>query len=191
MHRAADWDTDGDGVPNFCDACPGSDDAVDGDLDGVPDACDNCALTPNAAQSNGDGDAYGDACDVCVDVVDEESHLRVTAELPGMSRDDVQLSQAAHGCSVVRVAKDSNGKWDVVFDDRNRRITVNTPVEFDGPVAGTDFLENEAGNEPLGTVNNCAGGITPWGTWPVCGHVQNSVTMVIPALAHGLSRNTL
>jgi secreted PhoX family phosphatase len=84
------------------------------------------------------------------------------------SLDDVRLSQAAHGCSVVRVAKDPFGTWDVVFDNRNRRITVNTPVEFDGPVAGTEFLENAAGNPPLGTVNNCGNGYTPWGTYLTC-----------------------
>ena len=82
--------------------------------------------------------------------------------------DDVRLSQAAHGCSAVRVAKDGSGKWDLVFDGRNRRITVNTPVEFDGPVAGTEFLENTAGNAPLGTVNNCGSGFTPWGTYLTC-----------------------
>ena len=81
--------------------------------------------------------------------------------------EDVRLSQAAHGCSVVRVAE-QGGKWDVVFDGRNRRITVNTPVEFDGPVAGTEFLENTAGNAPLGTVNNCGNGYTPWGTYLTC-----------------------
>ena len=81
---------------------------------------------------------------------------------------DVRLSQAAHGCSVVRVARDGSGKWDVVFDARNRRITVNTPVEFDGPVAGTEYLENAAGNMPLGTVNNCGNGYTPWGTYLTC-----------------------
>jgi secreted PhoX family phosphatase len=81
---------------------------------------------------------------------------------------DVRLSQAAHGCSVVRVAKDSSGKWDVEFDDRNRRITVNTPVVFDGPVAGSEFLENPAGNPTLGTVNNCGNGFTPWGTYLTC-----------------------
>lgn len=81
---------------------------------------------------------------------------------------DVRLSQAAHGCAVVRVAKDGSGKWDVVFDPRNRRITANTPVEFDGPVAGTEFLENAAGNPPLGTVNNCGNGFTPWGTYLTC-----------------------
>jgi secreted PhoX family phosphatase len=82
--------------------------------------------------------------------------------------DDVRLSQAGHGCSVVRVAKDGQGMWGVVFDDRNRRITVNTPVEFDGPVAGTPFLANAANNQPLGTVNNCGNGYTPWGTYLTC-----------------------
>jgi secreted PhoX family phosphatase len=81
--------------------------------------------------------------------------------------DDVRLSQAGHGCSVVRIAK-TNEKWDVVFDDRNRRITVNTPVVFDGPVAGSEFLLNEAGNMPMGTVNNCGNGFTPWGTYLTC-----------------------
>jgi hypothetical protein len=35
-------DTDGDGVCDDCDRCPGFDDAVDSDLDGVPDGCDLC-----------------------------------------------------------------------------------------------------------------------------------------------------
>ena len=81
---------------------------------------------------------------------------------------DVKLSQAGHGCSVVRVAGDASGKWNVVYDKRNRRITVNTPVEFDGPVAGTKFLENTADNIPAGTVNNCGSGFTPWGTYLTC-----------------------
>ena len=55
---------------------------------------------------------------------------------------DVRLSQAGHGCSVVRVAADG-GNWGVVFDDRNRRITVNSPVVFDGPVGRHEaFAEN-------------------------------------------------
>ena len=83
------------------------------------------------------------------------------------SLEDVRLSQAAHGCSVVRVAR-RRGKWDVKYDRRNRRITVNTPVRFDGPVAGTGFLKNAARNRPLGTVNNCGNGFTPWGTYLTC-----------------------
>lgn len=82
--------------------------------------------------------------------------------------DDVRLSQAAHGVSVVRIAKDGAGQWGVAASPNSRRITVNTPVEFSGPVAGTDFLENAAGNPFLGTVNNCGSGFTPWGTYLTC-----------------------
>jgi secreted PhoX family phosphatase len=83
--------------------------------------------------------------------------------------DDVRLSQAAHGVSVVRVRKRSrDGRWDVARSPNNRRITVNTPVEFAGPVAGSKYLENAAGNQPRGTVNNCGSGFTPWGTYLTC-----------------------
>ncbi|MCA9254197.1 MAG: hypothetical protein KDA33_01110, partial [Phycisphaerales bacterium] len=33
-------DSDGDGVPDACDVCPGFDDNIDSDGDGVPDGCD-------------------------------------------------------------------------------------------------------------------------------------------------------
>ena len=71
-------DTDGDGVPDSSDNCPGvsntdqtdtDGDAVgdacdaDDDGDGVADASDNCPLTANANQANNDGDAQGDVCD--------------------------------------------------------------------------------------------------------------------------------
>ncbi|MCC6800221.1 MAG: thrombospondin type 3 repeat-containing protein, partial [Anaerolineae bacterium] len=36
---------------------------VDTDADGVPDATDNCPSVANPAQTNTDGDAFGDACD--------------------------------------------------------------------------------------------------------------------------------
>lgn len=35
-----------------------------------------------------------------VDVIDEETHLRVTAELPGMGKDDVQLHVDDHGLTI-------------------------------------------------------------------------------------------
>lgn len=82
--------------------------------------------------------------------------------------DDIRLSQSAHGVSVVRLEKNADDNWEMKFDPRNRRITVNTPVEFSGPVVGSEYLMNSANNEPLGTVNNCGNGYTPWGTYLTC-----------------------
>ncbi|MCO6436319.1 MAG: hypothetical protein J5J06_04445 [Phycisphaerae bacterium] len=56
-------DSDGDGVPDGCDLCPGFDDSVDPDGDGVPSPCDNCPTTPNASQADDDMDGVGNACD--------------------------------------------------------------------------------------------------------------------------------
>ncbi len=80
-------DTDGDGIADAVDLCPGTAPAapvdsngcsqaqVDADGDGAcdpgapsggPGPCtgtDNCPTTPNPTQSNVDGDALGDACD--------------------------------------------------------------------------------------------------------------------------------
>jgi len=84
------------------------------------------------------------------------------------SIEDVLLSQHAHGVSVVAVSKTRSGKWKVVKSDLNRRIHANTPVKFSGPAAKSALLANTAGNPMLGTINNCANGYTPWGTYLTC-----------------------
>src|SRR5262249_56080564 len=60
-------DSDGDGMPDPADDCPGVADPeqVDGDGDGVGDVCDNCPATANADQRDRDRDGIGDACDDC------------------------------------------------------------------------------------------------------------------------------
>jgi secreted PhoX family phosphatase len=84
------------------------------------------------------------------------------------SLEDVRISQAAHGVSVVELTK-TNGVWTSSTSSRfNRRITANTPVVFGGPAAGSPYLESLMGNPPAGTVNNCANGYTPWGTYLTC-----------------------
>ena len=84
------------------------------------------------------------------------------------SLEDVLLSQHAHGVSLVDIRKPwGQDNWEVVTDSPiNRRIHVNTPVAFSGPVAGTDLIAPEDGAR--GTVNNCANGHTPWGTYLTC-----------------------
>ncbi|MEM0909467.1 MAG: PhoX family phosphatase [Pseudomonadota bacterium] len=83
------------------------------------------------------------------------------------SLEDVRLSQHAHGVSVVRLTETSRG-WKVKNSRWSRRITVNSRVTFSGPVAMSEKLQNPAGNVPLGTVNNCGSGPTPWGTYLTC-----------------------
>ncbi len=60
---SAPTDSDGDGVPDADDQCPGYDDRIDTDNDGVPDGCDRCAGYDDAADA--DGDSVPDGCDVC------------------------------------------------------------------------------------------------------------------------------
>lgn len=81
--------------------------------------------------------------------------------------EDVRLSQNIHGVAVVRI-KETYGRWEVQASPHARRITVNTPVAFSGPAAESELLQNPAGNIPLGTVNNCGSGPTPWGTYLTC-----------------------
>jgi len=83
----------------------------------------------------------------------------------------VRKAQAAHGVAVIEVeAKD--GKWSVVRPSPwARRITASTPMAFGGPAGGHALMQTRAdprGVRPLGTLNNCGSGITPWGTYLTC-----------------------
>ncbi len=86
----------------------------------------------------------------------------------GLTRAQAEVDMAAHGLSVIEVRKE-NGRWRVVTDGRyNRRVTLNeTAFRVTGPAAGHPRLRTKAdptGRLVYGTLNNCAGGSTPWGT---------------------------
>ncbi|SNT72843.1 PhoX family protein [Paracoccus seriniphilus] len=84
------------------------------------------------------------------------------------TENQVNIEMAAHGGTVIEIRK-VDGKWQTVLEGRqNRRITAKTEMEIAGPAAGHPRMQTKAdpqGRSVLGTINNCAGGVTPWGTY--------------------------
>jgi secreted PhoX family phosphatase len=87
-----------------------------------------------------------------------------------LTRRMVEIEMAATGGSIVEVARGPDGAWRVVPGSRYaRRIAANaTAMALSGPAAGHDRLRTSAdasGKRVIGTLANCSGGMTPWGTW--------------------------
>nr|WP_320782395.1 PhoX family phosphatase [Streptomyces sp. CRN 30] len=84
------------------------------------------------------------------------------------TRSHVRTAWSAYGLSVTLVRRARDGRLTTVVDGRwNRRITLLTPFEVRGPAAGSPLLRTSAdpsGTRVLGTMANCSGGTTPWGT---------------------------
>lgn len=80
---------------------------------------------------------------------------------------DVRVSQHAHGVSVLDIARHSDG-WRFTGGCNTRRIHINTPVTFSGPAATSELIVGTEGDVPMGTLNNCGSGRTPWGTYLTC-----------------------
>ncbi|WP_432127099.1 PhoX family protein [Streptomyces sp. bgisy082] len=85
------------------------------------------------------------------------------------TREQVETAWAAHGLSVVVVEEErrSGRLTPVSRHHLNRRLHTTSEFRVTGPAAGSDLLKTSAdptGRKVLGTLNNCAGGTTPWGT---------------------------
>ena len=92
--------------------------------------------------------------------------------LEGLTKELVEIEQAAMGNSIVEVFA-VDGQWHVDKNSPfNRRITaLDTVMRLSGPAAGNPRLKtskDQSGTQVVGTVNNCAGGMTPWGTYLTC-----------------------
>lgn len=106
---------------------------------------------------------------------DSTLHETATAKEDAITDNDIQALKKivdremnGHGVSCVEIRKENN-KWSVVLDSPyNRRLTIFTEMEMRGPVAGNDFVKTKltpTGSNRFGTMNNCANGFTPWGTY--------------------------
>jgi uncharacterized protein len=78
----------------------------------------------------------------------------------------VDIELEAHGGTVVELERtDAKSAWKIRRNGtRNRRITANTPMRFSGPAARDARLLGGS----IGMLNNCGGGVTPWGTVLTC-----------------------
>ncbi len=98
-------------------------------------------------------------------------HSTMSFATDAMTLDRVNTQLAAHGVNVVdalRVGKHWKVNRPSAFA---RRITGKTPMKISGPAAGHALLKTDAdpsGTKVLGTLNNCANGYTPWGTYLAC-----------------------
>lgn len=101
-----------------------------------------------------------------VSIVEKDG--KKAASVAPLSKEQVDVEMAAHGGTIVEIRKEG-GKWQVVRDGKlNRRIMSTTEMALSGPAAGHDRLKTNAdpsGAKVIGTLNNCAGGVTPWGTY--------------------------
>lgn len=83
----------------------------------------------------------------------------------------VRKSQHAVGVSVIEVVWQGEG-WRQVLPSRYaRRLHAGSPMRLSGPAAGHSRVRTTAdpgGRQVLGTLANCAMGVTPWGTYLTC-----------------------
>lgn len=106
--------------------------------------------------------------------------------------EEVKREFYVHGVSIIELARETRRKhehwsssfrkfgrpgrrsveWDYEQSSRyNRRVHTLTPMKLSGPAARSKYLVTRYstdGSATRGTVNNCANGYTPWGTYLTC-----------------------
>ena len=115
------------------------------------------------------------------------------------THDKTMKSQNAHGVNVIEIKRTNKGGWQVVRPSSYaRRLTAQTPMTMGGPIAGSPMLRTAAdptGKAVLGTVNNCAMGFTPWGTYLACeenfnGYFRNTAPFSALETRYGVTSGT-
>ncbi|MDX3906087.1 MAG: PhoX family phosphatase [Pigmentiphaga sp.] len=97
------------------------------------------------------------------------NHENVDGATLDLSADAVRTNSSNVGVSVIEIVRSDDGKWSVNTNSRyNKRYTGNTTYNVGGPAAA------KVGATVVGTLNNCASGPTPWGTYLTCEETTNN-----------------
>ncbi len=102
-----------------------------------------------------------------------ETYLHVNGQTPGANRVEAEALKEieCHGVAVIEVLRGTSG-WNYVQNSTfNRRITPNTPMDITGPARGHPLMRtvfSPTGVAGRGTINNCANGYAPWGSYLTC-----------------------
>lgn len=94
--------------------------------------------------------------------INHEYMLPLFVSSPERTKKNVDIEQLEVGGSLIEVKKDGKD-WKFVADSKyNRRLDATTPIPLisDRPIMGSKIA--------IGTLANCAGGKTPWGTFLTC-----------------------
>ena len=82
------------------------------------------------------------------------------------TEEQIAIERTSLGGSIFRVQRQRDGRWTFVGDGHNRRVTGYTTCRLTGPAAGSPAVFGAV--EVSGSVGNCSGGVTPWGTVLSC-----------------------
>lgn len=92
----------------------------------------------------------------------ESPHPVFCAKGKAQSRETIINEMKSVGGSLLRL-QNRNGKWSVVKNHpANKRFDATTPIPF------SDGAFIDGSNVAPGTLGNCGGGITPWGSFLTC-----------------------
>ncbi|GGG74563.1 PhoX family protein [Corynebacterium pelargi] len=148
-------------------------------FEGVPEFDINNQTAANAERQFGFNNDFAGLMDhpsddnrmvyVCSHEYTTEPHMFPGYDVDNPTDEQINIGLANHGQSVLEVSKvGDKGELKREFGPLNRRITATTPMKIQGVLAGTEYVKTKddpQGTTVLGTIANCSGGMTPWGTY--------------------------
>lgn len=101
--------------------------------------------------------------------VNPELMWQSAADGEDLTDEQIRITMAAHGLTIVGLKRGNDKQFyrHDLSSPLNRRIHMGTEFTLTGAAAGHELMKTSAdpsGTVVLGTNNNCAGGLTPWGT---------------------------